>query len=181
MKSGKTPDQLSHPFDVVIYPPPEIRERAISVSSYLADWGTFFTLDDGENGPFPHISLYLTEFPLKNLGVIRANLKKYTRIIKPLKVEFSGYDKVEKDYIEASYEKSDKLYHLHRDIVRLLNPLREGLIRDRDRERLPQWSKERQESIRLYGYHSAGGEFRPHMSLAKLKNPDSASAQNLPR
>jgi hypothetical protein len=171
MKSG--------PFDIVIVPPRNINGQAIELSHSLAAWDTYFTLD--EAGPFPHISLYQTEFPLDNLEAVKSKLLLYSKHKKSFNIQpvEGTYRKEDKDFVEVQYEPSKELYKLHTEIRELLNPLRNGLMRARDKERLNQVSEIQRENLENWGYRLTGSEFRPHLSLTRLKNPDAMSVSNI--
>jgi 2'-5' RNA ligase len=163
-------NQASEAFDVAIYPDVRIRRQAIAASRSLAKLGSLYTLD--ERGPFPHISLYLTQFPIANLVKIESLLRNFAKSATPFTVRAAGYQQSEKAYVAVAYDKSHDIQKLHMGTLQLLNPLREGLIRDKDRERLKLWSDARRESVEKYGYHSAGSEYKPHISLAKMAQPE---------
>jgi 2'-5' RNA ligase len=170
----------SQPLDIVIFPPLNIINNAIDISNFLTGKG-YFTLD--EEGPYPHISLYQAEFPVENLEMIKSRLHNIAKSQKhfSIKPPPEPYKKEDKDFIEVSYEKSGELYQLQREILESLNPLRNGLLRTRDKERYNQLSREQRENLDNWGYRSVGNEFRPHLTLTRLKNPDSISGHNLPK
>ena len=77
------------PFNIVIYPPVEISKRAIAVSKKLKSKKGLFVLD-GKNY-FPHITLYMTEFPLKNVAKVKKLLKQFATKTKPFEISSSKY------------------------------------------------------------------------------------------
>jgi hypothetical protein len=171
----------SQPLDVVICPPRIIQQNAIDISHSLAHWDTNFTLT--EEGPFPHISLYQAQFPMGNLPEIKLRLNNYAKLVKAFTVKPVPelYEKEDVNYIEVSYEKSIELSKLQFGVIELLNSLRDGLLRARDKERYYQVSPIQRENLDKWGYRSVGDAFRPHLSLTSLKNPDSVSTHGILR
>lgn len=157
----------SKSFNIVIYPSKDIIIRAIKTSKSFKRKGSSFVLD-GKNY-FPHITIYMTEFPSKNTRAIKELLKQFSLGIKPFQITASGYRQNKDGYIDVNYKKTKSINELQKKVVTLLNPFREGLLRLKDKERLKEFSKSQQKNIKLYGYRSVGTEFYPHLTFTKLK------------
>ena len=160
----------SKSFNIVIYPPKNISKKAINVSKTLKKKGGLFVLD-GKNY-FPHITIYMTEFPVKHISKIRKTLRELAAKTKPFRATSLKYRQSEDGYIDIDYRKSREMKELQKKIVFLLNPLREGLLRPKDKARMSELSKVQQRNIMRYGYRSVGKEFFPHLTFTKLEKFD---------
>ena len=159
--------QISRPFNIVILPPKNISQKAISISKKLRVKGGLFTL--GNKVYFPHVTLYMAEFPLKNIPKIKSLLQKFVIKIKPFNLNSSDYRQSPGGYVDVAYKKSKKIKDIQKSLIDLLNPLREGLIMESDKERLHTSIKTEQKNIKLYGYRYAKSQFDPHITFTKLK------------
>lgn len=166
-------EKKSKSFNIVIYPPKDIFQKATSVSRRLKRKGGLFVLD--AKNYFPHITLYMTEFPLKNVLRIRKLLKQLTSEIKPFSIKSLNYRQIEDGYIDVNYRRSKNIRELQKKIIALLNPLRERFIRKKDGARMRELSKAQQKNIKLYGYRSVGSEFYPHLTFTKLEKFDQSA------
>ncbi|OGF26938.1 hypothetical protein A2242_02890 [Candidatus Falkowbacteria bacterium RIFOXYA2_FULL_47_9] len=165
------------PFNIVIYPPAEISKRAITVSKKLRNRNALFVLD-GKNY-FPHITLYMTEFPLKNVAKIRKLLKQFAVKTKPFEISSSKYRQNTDGYIDVDYKKSKNINELQKKIIKLLNPLREGQMREKDKARISAMTKTEQKNLKLYGYRGVGAKFFPHLTFTKLEKFDKSVLSNI--
>jgi hypothetical protein len=171
----------SLPLNIAIVPRQDISNQAIDLSHSIESWGTYFTLS--ENSPIPHISIYKAEFPIPNISEIERRMRNYVKNLKRFSIEpvAEVYRKEDRDFVEVQYVPSISLSRLQTDIVKLLNPLRDGLIRIKDKDRLEQLSKEEQENLQNWGDRTVSSQFRPHLTLSRLKDPNSMSPSNLPQ
>jgi 2'-5' RNA ligase len=162
----------SGPFDIVIFPPPEIRDQAIDLSKFASKWGTYFELSD--NGPFPHISMYQAEFPLSNLNDIKSKLASFASSANRFSLSpIDGiYKQEDQTYLEVQYEASEVLVKFQTEIMELLNRFRNGLLRDSDKNRFADLSEEQKSNLKEWGYRLNGESFRPHMTISRLNSPD---------
>ena len=129
----------SKSFNVVIYPQEEISRKAISVSKKLKTEGGLFVLD-GKNY-FPHITIYMTEFPVKNIPRIRKILRELAAKTKPFRITSLKYRENSDAYIDVDYRKNKNIKELQKKIIALLNPLRDGLLRPKEKTRINKLSK----------------------------------------
>lgn len=161
--------------NIVIYPPEDILGRAVSISRRLKK--KRFVL--GRKKHFPHITLYMTAFPLKNVAKVKKLLKQLAANTNPFRINFLKYRQSDDSYIDAGYRKSKNVHELQRKVIGLLNPLREGLIRDKDKARMSQRSVAEQKNIRRYGYRSVGARYFPHMTFTKLEKYDRSALSRI--
>lgn len=160
----------SKPLTIVIYPPSDISERAIVVSKKLKNEHSLFVLDGKKY--WPHITLYMTEFPLKNVAEIKKLLKQFSIKTKPFNIHALGYRQNNDGYVDVEYKKSKVLSELQTKIITLLNPLREGLMREKDKARISNISKSEQKDLENYGYRSIGVKYVPHLTLTRFSKID---------
>lgn len=167
----------SKPFNIAIYPPVEISKKAIGVSKKLKNKNSLFVLD-GKNY-FPHITLYMTEFPLKNVAKIRKLLKQFAAKTKPFGINSSKYRQNKDGYIDVAYRRSKNIDEFQKKVIKLLNPLREGLMREKDKARMSEMTKAEQKNLKLYGYRSVSGNYFPHLSFTKLEKFDKSALSHI--
>lgn len=156
----------SSAFSVAVYPPKAISQKAISLSKTLTKRGSLFTLD-GVNY-FPHITVYHTQFPLRNIVKVKQLLRQFAAKTKSFRASSLWYRQVEDGYIDVSYRRTKTFKALQRNVIKLLNPLREGVIRPIDKKLLSQFSKSERNNIRRYGYRRVGRNFFPHLTFTKF-------------
>ncbi len=154
--------------NIAIYPPAAIRLRAIRFSLKLKAQKGLFVLDDKKF--FPHITLYMTEFPKKNLAAVKVAVQDIARSTKPFPLSATEYHQ-QRGFIDVRFRKTRALADLHARLIQELNPLREGLLRPRDAARFSQFPKWAQRNLRRYGYDYVFDRFPPHLTFSKLGEP----------
>ncbi len=163
--------------NIAILPPESITEKAIKLSKMLKKHGTLFVLDKKKY--YPHVTLYMTEFPAKNLKFVKKTLQQLTPKTKPFEIKFVRYRQSKDGYTDISFKRNKNILQLHKKVVHRINSLREGLVRPKDLARFRQFSKEKQKNLRLYGYDNVLSEFIPHLTLAKLERADKKELSRL--
>ncbi|EKD56071.1 MAG: hypothetical protein ACD_58C00305G0009 [uncultured bacterium] len=122
----------------------------------------------------PHISLYICAINKEDFDSVCSKLKQIQ--FKPFSISFEKI-MVEKDkmYYHLAIKVDNKLNKLHEEIVDLINPIRDGLIRQKDTVRLKEgyFSQKQIESINKYGYYMVKDLFNPHITLGICKTKDS--------
>lgn len=154
-------------FDVVIVPSSVVKKRAVELSRSLKKHGGLFVLN--ERLYSTHVSLYMMELPLKNLSEVRKVLKDIASNQKVFKLNPLLWHQSLNGYIDVEYKKTTPLANLQRKIIGELNPLREGLLRQKDITRLKTAKGLEKQNIQKYGFRSVGRKFEPHLTLTKLK------------
>lgn len=167
----------SESFNIVIYPPADISKKAISVSKKLKKKGGLFVLDGKKY--FPHLTIYMTEFPIKNVPKIRKILRNFAAKTKSFRATSLKYRQSADGYIDVDYKKSKEIRELQKKIIAFLNPLREGLLRPKDEARMSELGKAQKRNIRRYGYRSVGAEFFPHLTFTKLEKFDKSALSKI--
>ena len=155
--------------NIAIYPPAHIRRGAISLSKKLSELGTDFTLDD--KNFYPHITLYMTEFPVDNLPRVKKELRNITQKMHIFSVTPAGIGKV-RGHIGVDFKNIPDLVSLHRKIVLATNAFREGCLRPKDRERLLKhfFPANMERMLKEYGSSRAMKNYNPHLTLTKFTN-----------
>jgi 2'-5' RNA ligase len=166
----------SAPFNIVIAPSKQVAKKAAGISKKLKGRGGLFVLDKNHS---PHITLYMTEFPLKNIPEIKTRLQGLAAKMRPFLTSSLNYGQSKDGDIDINYWHSRDIQNLQRKIISLLNPLRGGLIRKRDEERKRLLPKKQQRNIELYGYRSVGQEFHPHLTFTKLAKFNKSAFANI--
>ncbi|MFH1226085.1 MAG: 2'-5' RNA ligase family protein [bacterium] len=158
----------SNSFNIAIAPPLEIIKKATRESQKLKNEGGLFVLNQTLYSS--HLTIYMTEFPLKNIEQIKNLLKKISLETKSFKLVSNGYRQNPDGYIDVSYKPPRELKILQKKIITALNPLREGLIRKKDQEGLKNMKGQGAQNIKRYGSYFAFSNYRPHLTLTKLPN-----------
>lgn len=163
---------------IAIYPPPGIHKKAIDLSRRLKQGGGLFVLDGKRY--YPHVTLYMSEFPVQNLGVMKTALKRIAAATRSFTLRPVRY-RLQEAYVDISFRRTGDVLRLHRTVVRVLSPLREGLIRPKDLARLHQFSKAKRRNLQKYGYDNIHSQFLPHLTFTKLRRELKNVLQRLPR
>jgi len=162
--------------NTVLMPPDEITSQAISLSrDLIKNYEVYFTLD-GKNY-HPHITLYSPEYPVKNLNkifnVVESIASKFNKIhchiIKAKEI---------RGFISLEIEMIPEIKQLHEELVSKLNPLREGhIMKKYISNHKMDFSDEKVENIKKYGYPNSMFLYHPHLSIIRFK--DEAKAREI--
>ncbi len=156
----------SLPCDVVILPNPLLAERAITASNKLSKFDSLFTLKMGDC--YPHASVYMLQLKTESLDEVKRLLKTIVQSYSPPQLEAQLFDHTN-GYIDVEYKKTPELVSLQADIVKLLNPIRDGM-RAKDEVRMKEATGAKKESYQKYGWGSVGELYRPHMTLSRIES-----------
>lgn len=162
--------------DVAIKPSREVTTEALRLSKEINQKAeAYFALD--ETNYFPHITLYSTEYPDKNLNEIFETVNIIATNTPSFTAAFTS-SRTHRGYIDISIKKSQELKKLHEHLVNSLNPFRENHLREKytSPTELANYSSQQQEYIQTYGYSEVLDAFRPHLTITRLKNDDLAKA-----
>ncbi len=160
---------------IVLLPPQDVSQAAIQLSKRVADdFQTFFVLEEQSN--LPHISLSHAAFPERNMPQIKKELRTLSEAFTAFLVELANVSWNKDGWIDIQAVKSKEFLNLHEEVVRALNPLREGSIMASDEVAFSSYSVQEQQNLKLYGYRHAVNLFRPHLTITRLQGGDVASA-----
>ncbi len=124
-------------------------------------------------GIHPHVTLYSPEYPAKNQEKVIDAVKEVSKnvpcfLASPLTLESH------EGYIGIELKLSDEIRRFHETLVRKLNPLREGHIREQWKLELEgnRFSGEEKENVKKYGSPTVLTLYRPHLTILRLKDED---------
>ncbi len=157
----------SLPVDIVLLPSDELAGAAVKISRQVQHEESQFELNE-TSGPFPHVSLYMTQINIADMDKVQELLGIVADTIKIISVTAGGYSQDE-GYIDANYAKTIELEDLQDKVISMINPIRNGL-RERDKARIVTAEGVEKENLERYGYRSVGVLFRPHLSLTRFKD-----------
>lgn len=163
-------NQQSISCNIAIYPPGAISKKAINISRKLKNKRGLFVLDG--NNYYPHITIYMTEFPKKNIKSVKAVLRDIAVKTKPFLIKADRYRQSKDGSVDMGFKRTKEILVLHKKVIQFINPLREGLIRPKDSARFKQFSKQKQKNLRSYGYDNVSSQFIPHLTFTKLEYPN---------
>lgn len=158
---------MTYQIGVYILLPKEWGEVIGEIKRSLLPWSGSYTI--------PHISLYICAINKQDFDSVYDKLKQIQ--LKPFSISFEKVI-MEKDkmYYHLAIKKDSKLFKLHEKIVDLINPVRNGLVRQKDIVRIQNnyFSKKQVERINKYGYYLVNKLFNPHITLGVCKTQDSS-------
>jgi 2'-5' RNA ligase len=162
----------TRPFNIVIYPPQEIIEQAITISKKLHRKGGLFILDNKKY--FPHLTLYTVELSVKNTPQVIKMLKNLSLKLKPFIIASTKYQQNETGFTNITFQRSKQLDQLQKQIIRAAQPWSEGYLKKQDQSQMKNLAKTEQKNFKQYDYRNVGTLFSPHITFTKLKkyNPD---------
>lgn len=175
--------------DIAIIPSREVAEAVIGLSEKLSGNGKPGFVLDGKDF-IPHITCYSPEFPSRNKKKIFQRLSKLTSNLKKFEITFKGLKITEEDNycgVVVSIAKDEKIDKLHRLIIKKLNPLREGHLREKYKDpeyikKFPHAKRELMEKILLeVGYPRVLEAYRPHISIIAYQKDVTKKEIKLPK
>ncbi len=161
--------------NIAIFPDENTRSQAIALSQSINETTeSYFTLD--ESNYLPHISVYhaIYEESVKNkLTKVVADIAKKTSAFD---IRLSEYDYFA-DYLFLNASVSNELYELHMNLLNACNPLRSQIITDSILELIKnnQINEQQIALVTKYGHPLTEKFFRPHITLARLKDSSAVS------
>lgn len=158
---------MSHLYlDCYICPSDELSEVSREINSVLVE--RYGSEIDFTNGIEPHITMYMGLFPEKNFELIFRELSFVLSDYPQFKVKMSEFRLTSDGYLFWDVEKSLRIIELHKEIINSLNSLREGLLREKYKTSLNDFSQAEQANINKFGFPFVLEEFKPHLTLGKI-------------
>lgn len=152
--------------NVAFRPPKEIRKKVISLGRKISEkYETFFALDD--NKFFPHITIYSVDYPMVNYENVLKELEKISLKSSKIIFKFKEIDHLY-GYIGIVSQLTPEIKKIHKNIIKQLNYLREGHIRDKYLKKT--YSAKQKKNIKQYGCPDAINLYNPHITITRLKN-----------
>lgn len=156
----------------VFKPPKDVIEKAILLSREIGQANKpLFILDGIEF--HPHVTIYSPEYPESNIDKVFKVVEEVSNNTERTKLNFKQISSGD-GYISIGFENSPEIKNIHEGVVTKLNPLRGGHLMEKHQENLDRYdedfSPERLESIRKYGYPDAMDLYKPHLTIIRLKD-----------
>jgi len=167
----------SIPCDIVLLPSDELAQKAVAASALLQPLGSAFVLN-ANTGPFPHLSLYMTQLKEGDLDTVKDIVAVIAGQTPIFDLTADSYFQAE-GYIDPNYEPVDRLAALQMAVVNAINPIRDGM-RAKDQVRMESATGVIRKNLETYGYKSVGQLFRPHMTIARLQSAETIDTTFLP-
>lgn len=155
--------------NVVLIPPEEVSKEAIRLSELVAkNFPVEFVLDGKTH--YPHLTLYQLEIPDKNLSIVKkqlANIFKST-----ITRKFDHYFGAQNGFLSWDCPRNKNLFDLHKEVVKRLNPPREGLLLPSKKLKYNFLTDKDYLQIEKFGSSGLFEYFRPHITITRLKSGD---------
>jgi len=153
-------------YNIVLYPPADVRRKAVLVSRKLREKKILFVLDD--KTLIPHVTLYPVAFSQKDLPRVKALLKQIAAEAVPFQIISSTYRSDKGGYVNVGYKKSTRLHALQKQIITQVNQLLHGRIKYPGKLRTNSMSMAEREAYKRYGYKHVGRSYYPHVTFTKF-------------
>ncbi len=167
------------PYNIAIYPPAGIRKKAIAISKQLTDAGGLFSL--GEKTFIPHLTIYLLDLPAKNEKKAKKILKELAKELEPTKLTSLRYRNSGGGYTDFVYKRDKAVADLQIKVIKVINPLREGIIRDKYKSILKTLPERTRGNIKKFGFSDVGTEYHPHLTFTRFPNNGKVNLKKIPK
>lgn len=144
----------------------EVNDKTISeAKKYLKD-----KYRNKYDDPNPHVNFLIMAMPEGNNEKVDKILQNYFSKIGDISFELGGLHFEEKEAFFSLPILNDQVMKIHKDLIELLNPIRNGFIRERDKERIDSKKTDKvgEEYIYKYGYLRVLDRFTPHITIGNL-------------
>lgn len=168
------------PCDVVLLPEPALAQKAITASQKFADYDPLFTLKIGMF--YPHMSLYMFQLSVSAIDQaeqLLGDIASGTQVVKATAKNYTLGSGHAVGYIDPGYVVTEELRALQQRVINDFNPIRSGM-RESDIVKMRDATGPKLRNLQQWGYPSVGELFRPHMTLTRLKEYNSAALNVLP-
>ncbi|MGH3718364.1 MAG: hypothetical protein ACRDRI_05870 [Pseudonocardiaceae bacterium] len=184
--------------DIALVMPENLRVRAVACSEFLSEkmkaGGSASTFQLGEPFPGedeercePHVSLFMLAVDETEVNEVARVVERLARTLPALDVEGAEYRYNPHGAVEVYFTRSGAWRALQRAVIRSVEPLRRGRLREVDPsgtricdlvENVP-WDDVRRQQLVRYGYDEVADEengghdrFHPHVTLAWPRDHD---------
>ena len=166
-------------YDIVVIPPSDIAEQAITLSRTLAPLGTFFVLDGVKH--HPHLSLYRVPFAESVLRSVGDALEKLAATTPSFFLEQGTYYPDQGMWVGVRYVTDQAILNLHTSVIATTREYR--VIEDdaRYKARWADLSPKQRTNIQECGWSDAYTRYSPHITFTKLQNPRADVLAHLPQ
>jgi|SRR5579872_1234300 len=160
--------------NVAFIPPDQVLDQAVLLSRQIASENdAYFILNQRDY--LGHITIYSPEYAEEQTDNVIKALEELSKSFQPINFKFLKLAS-RQGYIGIEYKRTSEIQDVHEKLVNTLNPLRQGLVRDKykNQDYKMNFSKEQIDNIEQYGYPDAMKLYKPHLTITRLKNEDVA-------
>jgi hypothetical protein len=152
-------------FNIVLYPPMDVRRRSVKISKKLHQQCSLFIVDD--KSLIPHVTLYQVAFAKKDIKRVITVLKQIASTTTAFFLKSSAYANGRTGFVNIGFKKSSYLRILQQTVVTRVNGTLYGNIKAPGT--LPKGiNKAMRTSYRSYGYCHVGRSYYPHITFTKF-------------
>lgn len=159
-------------FNTAIIPPDDVSIQAIEMSKKVAE-GVESEFVLNLDRLLPHITVYQAKYPNKNIEKLKNIVRKLSSEQELFEVKLDVITVFYGTFLFWNCGKTDALQDLHQKVVRLANPLRDGLIPEQLANRRGLNEGDRYD-IKTFGALLIGPRYKPHITITRLKRQDDA-------
>ena len=160
--------------NTILIPDDGIQGQLVKLAEkIIGDQKDIFHIDNKKY--FAHITLFSPEYPVDNLEKVISKVEQISKQINEIVLEFEGFN-TDLGYVGLEFKNSKQVENLHKLVLKELNSLREGRIRDKYVSEMAEGKYSNQEvnHIKRYGYHNVLESFHPHLTLARFETEELA-------
>ncbi|NLI79451.1 MAG: DUF1045 domain-containing protein [Candidatus Riflebacteria bacterium] len=122
-------------------------------------------IDFSTGALIPHLTLFMGLFPPSREARVRRAVDDLAGRFAPLDLAFGGMEVARDGYVFLRVAPTEALRGWHARVVAALDPLREGLVRQKFRDRRTDYSPDEQARIDRYGFPWVLEAWRPHVTI----------------
>lgn len=122
-----------------------------------------------ETSQTPHVTLYVSRFPERNLPKLLDIVKEIASLHAPVCFSSTGVN-VKWRYVGITLALTDEIKKIHEEVVRSLNGLREGHTKYKETDSFDAMTPEELENIKTWGYAHVMNLYIPHITLLALED-----------
>jgi hypothetical protein len=122
----------------------------------------------------PHFNFIIMAFPDYRVHDIEDRLDNYLKKLKPLKLKLGTLRYEEKQQFYSIPIVGEEAMTFHKELIAILNPIRDGYIREKDLVRITEGKTDalEEEYIYKYGYLRVLDKFTPHITLGNIQTAE---------
>lgn len=159
--------------NIVFMPPKEVFDFSISQFNEIAKNNAVSFKLDGVNN-FPHITIYQLNIPSENLEKLYKALEDITGGTLLEDLEFTEYE-MHEGYIGVSFLPSESIRRTQRQVIEVVNKLREGRnVVEPDSAAASHFSDKQREVIKEFGFDNLLEFYNPHITITRMADVQKA-------
>lgn len=154
--------------NIVLLPPIDVAKEAMRLSTLISKKYRMEFILDGKN-KYPHLTLYQIEIPRANFKKVSGKLHDLLQKQRKIVSRITGIVN-EGTFISFDFQKNPRLYQLHKKVVNNLESLREGIKVAIVLKAFKKFTSSQESDLEKYGSLGVMENFRPHITLTRLKS-----------